>query len=112
MSGVKESWSSSAKLTLHAFAVPTTTYILHPPSKLHPSVEALFAKETTGSSSSSNGDEPHRLCERLYSLGKGDVCLVKPDPDHVGLRVAVAGGRWDASRWASGEDAQSQVRTM
>lgn len=91
--------------------LPMATYVLHPPSQVHSTVQALFATSSLSNGAKSD-EEPHKLCDRLYTLGKGNVCLVKPEASHVGLRVAALGGRWGASQWASGAEDGDDTTSM
>ena len=73
-------------------------------SPLHPRVQALVAQKWADR----EGETPVEIAPGIFFLGKAEVNELPS-----GLRVAVAGGVWDASKWSESvgkEDGSVEVR--
>lgn len=84
-------------LILPSFLVPIPTYFFLSASPLHPRIRAIIIENSNG-----NAEEPLQVAKNVYFLDKVGVFKL---PN--GLRVAIAGGLYDASRYNSYSDHES-----
>lgn len=83
--------------------VPIPLFFALPPSPLHPRIRALItqrqATQTSFSDDPTADSDPMQVAPGLFFLGKAGVCKLPARSGANALRVAVAGGAWDAQLW-------------